>query len=133
MQCPTHVQQDHQPGHDTGRIASMNTMMLALLQDRLWTMAERLQERLRRLRGGKGSPRAEELAATELSQVLDALEAMERGRYGLCGECECSIELDQLLAQPQRRVCGGCEEMAGTPRRALFTRLSGLGDAKLPQ
>jgi RNA polymerase-binding transcription factor DksA len=111
----------------------MNTMMLALLQDRLWTMAERLQERLQRLRGGHGSPRAEELAATELSQVLDALDAMEHGRYGLCAECECGIELDQLLALPQRRLCGGCEDVAATPRRALFSRLSGMGDAKLPQ
>jgi RNA polymerase-binding transcription factor DksA len=110
----------------------MNTMMLALLQDRLWSMAERLQERLLRLRGGHGSARAEELAATELSQVLQALDAMDRGRYGLCNECERVIELDQLLAQPHRSLCGACEDLAATPRRALFTRLSGLGDAKAP-
>jgi RNA polymerase-binding transcription factor DksA len=121
------------PGHITGRIASMNTMMLALLQDRLWTMAERLQERLTRLRSGHGSPRAEELAATELGQVLTALDAMDRGRYGLCAECDCGIELDQLLAQPQRVLCGGCEETSITPKRALFTRLSAAGDVKLPQ
>jgi RNA polymerase-binding transcription factor DksA len=113
----------------------MNTMMLALLQDRLWTQAERLQQRLQRLRTAHGSPRAEELAAAELGQVLQALDAMDRGRYGLCNECERVIELDQLLAQPHRLVCDGCEELAATPRRALFTHLAsgGGGGVKLPQ
>ena len=114
----------------------MNTMMLALLQDRLWTMAERLQERLQRLRAGHGSARAEELTAAELSQVLEALDAVDRGRYGLCNECERVIELDELLAQPHRRQCGICEDAVATPRRALLTRLlkvADTGDAKLPQ
>jgi RNA polymerase-binding transcription factor DksA len=105
----------------------MNTMMLALLQDRLWLHAERLQERLQRLHATHGSPRAEDSVATELAQVLTALDAMERGRYGVCQECERTIELDQLLAQPHRLVCGNCDELASTPRRALFTHLAGLG------
>jgi RNA polymerase-binding transcription factor DksA len=133
MQAPAHVQQHRQPGHITGRIASMNTMMLALLQDRLLTMAERLQERLQRLQSGHGSVRAEELAAAELSQVLQALDAMDRGRYGLCVDCERDIELDQLLARPHRQMCSACEEQASTPKRAIFTRLTSAGNAKLPQ
>jgi RNA polymerase-binding transcription factor DksA len=67
--------------------------------------------------------------------VLHALDAMDRGRYGLCTECERDIELDQLLAQPHRQQCDGCEDLARTPRRALFTRLKvgDSGDATLPQ
>ncbi|MEW6706892.1 MAG: TraR/DksA C4-type zinc finger protein [Pseudomonadota bacterium] len=86
----------------------MNTMMMALLQGRLWDAASSLQQRLRTV--DRETDEAGEAAlAGELSQVIDALAALQAGRYGYCSGCGQALEPDQLLLQPHRLHCGACE------------------------
>jgi RNA polymerase-binding transcription factor DksA len=92
----------------------MNTMMMALLQGRLWDAASSLQQRLRLL-DGETDPAAEAALAGELSQVIHALDALQAGRYGVCNECGQDLELDQLLTQPHRLRCMGCESHREIP------------------
>lgn len=96
----------------------MNTMMLALLQGRLSTSATQLQHRLQAADEG-----ADDVLARELSLVLQALEAMEQGRYGRCRECDGELEVDQLLSQPHRLTCPECEARSRSASRRLFTAL----------
>lgn len=105
----------------------MNTMMLALLQDRLWTTAAQLQARLRT--PAVDDERRGDGTADELSQVLQALDAVDRGRYGLCRECDRPMEPDQLLLKPHRLVCVDCERHGALAARAL---LRSLGAHALP-
>jgi len=102
----------------------MNTMMLALLQDRLWNAASLLQ---RQLQAGDvvHDEAVDDTVASELSQVLQALDALDAGRYGLCGDCDRPLELDQLLLKPHRLLCSDCEGARQASRR-LFTSLAGL-------
>ena len=110
----------------------MNTMMMALLQGRLWKTAAQLQQRLQR---AGGEAWVDDAAATELSEVLQALEAVERGRYGRCGECDRPLEVDELLARPHRIACADCEAQsspARTTSRRLFTQLLAERQATQP-
>jgi RNA polymerase-binding transcription factor DksA len=86
----------------------MNTMMMALLQGRLWDAASSLQQRLRLLDEGTDRVGKADIAG-ELSQVHSALDALQAGRYGYCSECEQPLELDQLLTKPHRLCCVACE------------------------
>ena len=86
----------------------MNTMMMALLQGRLWDAASSLQQRLRSL-DDEIDPAGEAAIAGELSQVINALDALRAGRYGYCSECERPLEVDQLLTKPHRLCCVACE------------------------
>ncbi len=88
----------------------MNTMMLALLQGRLWDTASSLQQRLRTPRADGDSP-ADPALAGELSLVFKALDAVQAGRYGYCDECDQPLEPDQLLVQPYRLLCNECEAL----------------------
>ena len=45
-----------------------------------------------------------------LQQVVQALTAMEQGRYGLCRRCEDPISVRRLEARPESPYCLGCQE-----------------------
>lgn len=86
----------------------MNTMMLALLQGRLWDTASTLQHRLLQQPAGMGEPAHDQIAG-ELSQVYLALDALHSGRYGFCADCDEPLEPDELLKKPYRLLCRNCE------------------------
>jgi RNA polymerase-binding transcription factor DksA len=92
----------------------MNTMMMALLQGRLWDAASSLQQQLRAFDAEAADPVGEAALADELQQVIHALEALRTGRYGQCHDCGQALEPDQLLMQPHRLRCMGCEAQART-------------------
>jgi RNA polymerase-binding transcription factor DksA len=99
----------------------MNTMMLALLQGRLWDTASNLQQQLL---GGEADV-STDAAADELGEVFRALDALQAGRYGLCADCGCSLDIDELLRKPQRLLCTACEsgsEHAGLHAWAVVRR-----------
>lgn len=43
-----------------------------------------------------------------LQDVLDALEKIEKGTYGLCEKCGKEIPLERLKANPSARTCTTC-------------------------
>ena len=47
--------------------------------------------------------------AYELSLIDDALERIEKGNYGQCIECGCSIEGERLMANPISKRCLACQ------------------------
>ncbi|RMF15768.1 MAG: TraR/DksA family transcriptional regulator [Candidatus Dadabacteria bacterium] len=49
-------------------------------------------------------------AQRRLQQVDAALEALDRGDYGLCAECGEPIALARLKALPESRICIDCLE-----------------------
>ncbi|MED5618916.1 TraR/DksA C4-type zinc finger protein [Ideonella sp. BN130291] len=94
----------------------MNTMMLALLQGRLWDTASSLQQQLQG--AGTEAGRTRDAAAGLLHQVFQALDAVQAGRYGVCADCERDLEPDELLRKPYRLLCPECEALAPTWRRS---------------
>lgn len=101
----------------------MNTMMMALLQGRLWDAASNLQQQLRSLDAGTDQA-GEAALAGELSQVIHALDALQAGRYGYCSECDQPLEPDQLLVQPHRLRCAACDGPARGALAAMVHRAS---------
>ena len=62
--------------------------------------------------------------AADLARIDHALEALEDGSYGLCGECGCSIPFERLQIEPQTQHCVACksrweQQSKATPGRAL--------------
>ena len=49
------------------------------------------------------------LDAADLKRIDHALEALEDGSYGLCGECGCSIPFERLKIEPQTQHCVACK------------------------
>ena len=47
--------------------------------------------------------------AADLARIDHALEALEDGSYGLCGECGCSIPSEGLQIEPQTQHCVACK------------------------
>ena len=47
--------------------------------------------------------------AADLARIDHALEALEDGSYGLCGECGCSIRFQRLQIEPQTQHCVACK------------------------
>ena len=47
--------------------------------------------------------------AADLARIDHALEALEDGSYGLCGECGCSIPFERLQIEPQTQHCVACK------------------------
>lgn len=47
--------------------------------------------------------------AADLVRIDRALEAMEDGSYGLCGECGCAIPFERLKIEPQTQHCVACK------------------------
>ena len=93
----------------------MNTMMLALLHGRLRDAASRLRERRRAAQADAG-----DATADELGEVFRALDALYTGRYGLCSDCGCALDPDELLRKPQRLVCAACEAIGAGDFSALI-------------
>ncbi|HEX7586281.1 MAG TPA: TraR/DksA C4-type zinc finger protein [Patescibacteria group bacterium] len=44
----------------------------------------------------------------KLKDILEALEEMERGDYGICKNCNQEISLERLRANPAARTCINC-------------------------
>ena len=44
----------------------------------------------------------------KLALILEALERVEQGRYGLCLVCGEPIEIGRLTVFPESRECAGC-------------------------
>lgn len=45
----------------------------------------------------------------KLQEILDALERMEKGAYGVCENCQKEIDLERLRANPSARTCLDCK------------------------
>ena len=48
--------------------------------------------------------------ASELTEVTDALERVQQGRYGVCEACGKAIGYTRLLAHPPARRCLPCQQ-----------------------
>ncbi|MBD3336757.1 MAG: hypothetical protein GF355_14690 [Candidatus Eisenbacteria bacterium] len=51
-----------------------------------------------------------------LYDILDALRKIEEGEYGICEECEATINKVRLEALPHVRLCLSCQEKADRQR-----------------
>ncbi len=49
---------------------------------------------------------------SQLRMVLDALDRIKDGSYGICASCDGEIRLKRLLALPWAAYCIGCQEEA---------------------
>ncbi|HEX9722055.1 MAG TPA: TraR/DksA C4-type zinc finger protein [Candidatus Paceibacterota bacterium] len=45
---------------------------------------------------------------TQLKDVTDALERVEKGTYGMCQNCGETVSLERLKAFPEAKTCGKC-------------------------
>lgn len=45
----------------------------------------------------------------KLKDVIDALEKMEKGTYGICENCNQEIDLERLKVNPSARTCISCK------------------------
>lgn len=45
----------------------------------------------------------------ELARIDRALETMDEGTYGLCGECGCNIPFERLKIEPMTQHCVACK------------------------
>lgn len=50
----------------------------------------------------------QEREAARLTQVVHALQRIERGSYGICDSCRGEIAFGRLLVFPEAESCGGC-------------------------
>lgn len=67
--------------------------------------------RLSRMDSLQSQSMAKSLAERErakLALILKALERLDEGSYGLCGECGSGIEYGRLLIMPEAPTCAGC-------------------------
>jgi DnaK suppressor protein len=51
-------------------------------------------------------------AFAALHDILDALERMDRGRYGSCLACSTPLEIERLEVLPQAALCMPCQRAA---------------------
>jgi len=49
-----------------------------------------------------------ETLKTELQKINSALEAIEKGTYGVCSNCQKEIPLERLMTYPQADTCLSC-------------------------
>jgi DnaK suppressor protein len=47
--------------------------------------------------------------AADLARIDHALEALQDGSYGICGECGCDIPFERLKIEPQTQHCVACK------------------------
>lgn len=58
----------------------------------------------------RGIAYAEQITLKErLTAVLDALEKIKKGTYGVCEKCQGVIGADVLAASPESRLCRECK------------------------
>ena len=50
-----------------------------------------------------------DIDAADLARINHALEALEDGSYGQCGECGCDIPFERLKIEPQTQHCVACK------------------------
>lgn len=55
-----------------------------------------------------GNASVEATLEKKLQEVLDALERMENGTYGICENCQKEIDIERLRANPSARTCIKC-------------------------
>lgn len=48
------------------------------------------------------------IEAEQLSQIDDALRAIDAGDYGICNRCQLPIDFERLKAKPNARFCVSC-------------------------
>lgn len=48
----------------------------------------------------------------KLQDIIEALEKMEKGTYGVCTECGEAIEIDRLRANPSAKTCIKCKNQS---------------------
>lgn len=48
------------------------------------------------------------IEAEQLSQIDDALRAIDTGDYGICNRCQQAIDVERLKAKPNARYCVSC-------------------------
>jgi RNA polymerase-binding protein DksA len=48
------------------------------------------------------------IEAEQLSQIDDALRAIDAGDYGICSRCQLPIDFERLKAKPNARYCVAC-------------------------
>lgn len=101
-----------------------DVILLALFQSRLRERSlylgqeirnqrSRLSAHAQRARHDDGEePRAAlariQRAERALAAVQQAQERLGRGRYGVCDECQCTIDWDELLEAPEQTLCRAC-------------------------
>lgn len=55
-----------------------------------------------------GNASVEAALEKNLQEVLDALERIENGGYGICENCQKEIDIERLRANPAARTCTDC-------------------------
>jgi hypothetical protein len=83
------------------------------------TLRKRLLQRGRALlRGGGRAPVSladlGRVERRELGLIHEALDRIERGRFGACGDCQRPIGLERLERAPWEPRCAGCQAEAGS-------------------
>ena len=54
-----------------------------------------------------------EALMSSLTEVDEALKAMDDGTYGVCARCGTEIPVERLEARPQSRLCVTCKQAVG--------------------
>jgi RNA polymerase-binding transcription factor DksA len=102
-----------------------DVILMALFQSRLRERSLYLGEEIRRQRSrlsahaqrarhddGADEPRAALARIQRAEQALEAVqqaqERLGRGRYGVCDECQSTIDWDELLEAPEQTLCRAC-------------------------
>ena len=62
-----------------------------------------------------------------LKKIGKALEAIEKGTYGLCDECDGEISFDRLQARPVAEMCITCKEESEQSENSSFKRSKSSG------
>jgi DnaK suppressor protein len=55
-----------------------------------------------------------------LKKINKALNAVNRGEYGLCGECDIEIGFERLKARPTAELCISCKEESELSEKGNF-------------
>ena len=50
------------------------------------------------------------LEEERLSEINEAFEKLDNGKYGICEHCECDITIERLFAKPTAKFCVKCRE-----------------------
>ena len=57
---------------------------------------------------------------TRLQGISEALERLDKGKYGICVRCNCAIDVERLLAKPQAVCCVACRREYEKERRGVM-------------
>lgn len=61
----------------------------------------------------------DEISGKKLNRILEALDRISKGTYGICLECKSTIPAERLIALPYAELCVPCQErLEGKGRRA---------------